>query len=358
MTETNKTADKCAKCGVTNPLTFSKCRRCGKNLQWATAEADSASNFDAAAMPNVTQAMPDAQSSTRLSGSLHAKPPVSAATNAFKNANASANVTDKAAPNGKVPLAGFVDELASGANRPAQIYAGGPPRARDDAPTAPPKNLAPLYASGVLGTLVVLFLLFRLISPRPVAAISDFEMHTTKGQTFQSWAPKDAAWELHEGAREDGLSGGSRWLNASAKINIAADQAGSFMSEGMKRGDKTPQQTLHEMAVRRMSEEYGDYSEKLSQKYSGGFGETWRCEFSGQGGARAGRLHGLRATMLSNQNRIQFIATCREADWDKLKPGFEKILNSISAPGAPLPEVSSPTTPDLNAAPPSDSAPN
>lgn len=321
MSESTKTAEKCAKCGVTNPISFTKCRRCGKTLQWATAAApvsvDPLSAPPSNAPPSSAaplSAPPSALSSTRSSRS---------AAKAGKDAAAiPANAT-------------LPGELTTGANRPPQVYTGGPPTRVRDLPDAPERNMTPFYAGGVVGALVLLFLIFRLISPKPVDAITDMQMHITTGKTFQVLAPKDAAWELHEGARADGLQGGSRWENGSAKVDVEADAAGSFMSDTMKLTAKSPTQALHEMAVKKMAEKYGNYEEDPSKMYVGAFGETWSCEFTGQGGVREGKIHGLRATTRSGENRIQFLATCREDDWDKLKPGFEKILASVAPPSDP-----------------------
>jgi hypothetical protein len=207
--------------------------------------------------------------------------------------------------------------------------------------------MAPVYAGGVVGALVLLFLLMRLISPKPVEAISDFGTHITKGKTFQVLAPKDAGWEMREGAREDGLSGSSQWTNGSAKVFVQADAGGSFMSDVLKLATKSPTQALHEMEVKNMSEKYGNYEEEPSKMYTGAFGETWYCEFTAQGGLREGKLRGLRALTRSGDNRIRFTATCREADWEKLKPGFLKMLGGLAPtdPNAPTAPGAAPATP-------------
>ena len=205
--------------------------------------------------------------------------------------------------------------------------------------------MAPFYAGGVVGALVLLFLAIRIISPKPVEAVSDFGTHITKGKTFQVLAPKDAGWEMREGAREDGLSGSSRWTNGSAKVLVEADAAGSFMSEGLKLSTKSPTQALHEMEVKNMSEKFGNYEEEPSKSYMGAFGETWYCEFTGSGGLRDGKVRGLRALTRSGENRIRFTATCRESDWEKLKPGFEKMLGGLAPPAEPVADAASTTTP-------------
>ncbi len=328
MTDATKTADKCAKCGVTNPISFTKCRRCGKTLQWANSAAATAAPVAVSTDPLI--APPSALSSTRSQRST------------------SVASKDAAVIPSNAMLPG---ELTTGANRPPQVYTGGPPSKLDDVPQAPPKNMTPFYAGGVVGALVIFFLVLHLLAPKPVEAISGFTPHTTKGKTFQCLAPTDADWELHEGASEDGLTGGSRWQNGSAQVGVAADAAGSFMSETMKNSAKSPQQTLHEAEAKQMSEKYGGYEEETSRKYTGGFGETWVCEFSGSGGLRVGKLHGLRATMLTNQVRLQFVATCRDEDWEKLQPAFQKMLASVSPPDgamptALVPAAASPATSD------------
>ena len=329
MSESAKTADKCAKCGVTNPISFTKCRRCGKTLQWASGAA--------------------AQSAAPVSTDPLAAPPSALSSTRFQRSPSVAGKDAASIPSNAL----LPGELTTGAARPPQVYTGGPPSKLDDLPKEAPKNMTPYYAVGVVSALLMFFLVLRMISPRPVEAIAEMVPHVTKGKTFQSLAPKDAAWELHEGASADGLTGGSRWQNGSAQINIAADAAGSFMSEGMKNSAKSPQEALHEMEVRQYQEKYGNYEEDPSRKYTGGFGETWVCEFSGTGGMRVGKLHGLRATMLSNQMRLQFVATCREADWDKLKPSFDKILASISPVDSPMPTELAPAAAPVSSGEPS-----
>ncbi len=324
MTEAPKSADKCAKCGVTNPVSFTKCRRCGKALQWATDPASSA------ALP---LAAPSANDSLTAAPSAFSSTPVKRLGNQTKTAV-------PVAANAKLP-----GELLTGDARPPQVYTGGPPSKIKDLPLEPTRNMAPYYAVGVVSALLAFFFVMRIMSPKPVEAIAELMPHVTKGKSFQVMASKDAAWELHEGASEDGLTGGSRWRNNSAQVSVQADAAGSFMSEGLKLSTKSPVQTLHEMAVRGLKNKYGGYEEETSRKFTGGFGETWVCEFTGSGGMKEGHIHGLRATMLSNQNRIQFTATCRADDWEKLKPSFDKMLASVSPVGGEIPAALTPAAP-------------
>jgi hypothetical protein len=115
------------------------------------------------------------------------------------------------------------------------------------------------------------------------------------------------------------------------------------MSEGPAPTGKTKVQVLHENSQRSMGKKYSNYEEEPALRIAdNGFGETWKSEFTAKGGFREGEIRGIRATMLTTQKRIKFIATCRVQDWDKLKPGFEKMLSSLGPPGATTVVTASP----------------
>ena len=295
----DKTFDKCSKCRVTNLMEATVCRNCKTPLPWA-ASASSAPVAPVSFDP------------------LSASP--AATTVAITTSNTQSRTRSQSA------TSSFVQDP----NKPPQVYQGAPPSRDGYEAKKPAMNPAPFYAGGAIVALLALFFVMRMLAPAPTQAIENLEAHTTKDNVFACQGP--VGWEMRTGGRSDGLYGSSQWTSGSAQILVSDDLAGSLMSEGAPPPGKTKVQALHERSERMMSEKYANYQEEAASRVDNGFGETWKCEFTANGGFRVGEIRGIRATMLAADKRIKLVATCRTQDWDKLKDGFERVLMSIGAP--------------------------
>jgi hypothetical protein len=52
------------------------------------------------------------------------------------------------------------------------------------------------------------------------------------------------------------------------------------------------------------------------------------CQFAST--AASGGIRGYRATAVNGDRRIQLLCTCPVAEWDALKPVFDKVIGSLS----------------------------
>jgi len=54
----------------------------------------------------------------------------------------------------------------------------------------------------------------------------------------------------------------------------------------------------------------------------------FRAEFTASG-SFGGTLKGYRATALSRDRRVRVMCKCSKDDWEKLKPAFDKVIESL-----------------------------
>lgn len=300
---------KCAKCNTNNPTKLTACRICGAQLPWAMP------------MDQVMPAMPMGTPTMPGDG---------AAVNGAPLAGAAANAA--VAPQVPAVRTGppnVIPDVAGAKIKPGVDGKGDILDLTEDKPKGIPPGLLKKVGLG-LGALTVFFLIFNLTRAKPVPLPASYTEHATGDGTFKCEAPE--GWNIETTPSANGVAGGSTFSSGTAKIKLKTDLSGSVMGDLIKDPKKSTLQILHEMGAEKMKGDFGDYEEMPSTMYQGGFGETWFCEFTGTGGFREGKIHGYRATMMGGEKRIRIIATCRESDWETLKPAFDRVLNSMKRP--------------------------
>lgn len=313
---------KCAKCNTNNPTKLSVCRICGATLPWAMPAAPIGDPMlSNGVMPAAGGAVPAMPAS---GAAVNGAPLAGAAA-----ANAAPAIAPPVVPAVRTGPPNVIPNVAGAKIKPGTDGKGDILDLTEDKPKGIPKAALVKAAMG-LGALLFFFLIFNMTRARPVPAPTNFIEHATGDGTFKCEAPE--GWNIETTPSANGVAGGSTFSSGTAKIKLKTDLAGSVMGDLLKDPKKTPLQILHEAGAEKMKEEFGDYDEMPSKMYQGAFGETWYCEFTGKGGFREGAIHGYRATMMGGDKRIRIIATCRESDWETLKPAFDRVLNSMKRP--------------------------
>lgn len=166
-----------------------------------------------------------------------------------------------------------------------------------------------------------------------VPAPKSFEEYRAEDGSFTCMKP--VGWAMEQGSRKDNSFGWGRFSNGAAEIKITADATGSLLHGGPSGGmnpteesEKIPVRNAHEEYRRFMEDELSGYKEKQPADFRGGMGPVFKSEFIASGGM-GGRLHGYRATALSNDRRVVAVCKCPEKSWKTLKPAFDKVIASI-----------------------------
>jgi hypothetical protein len=171
--------------------------------------------------------------------------------------------------------------------------------------------------------------------PAPKAFVA---YHSADGR-FSCDYPK--GWEVEKGAgKPDAPYSYAKFRMGGAEIRVEADFAGSLFGDiakagaGMLGGDaEPPVARVHPMGVRTMKDEFSNYQEREAKGFqSKGMSEGRRSMFTADQ-TFGGKIFGYRATLLTGDRRITVVATCPAGNWQTLKPGFEKVIDSLRQGG-------------------------
>jgi hypothetical protein len=164
------------------------------------------------------------------------------------------------------------------------------------------------------------------------------------GLATQDFGAKDGSfackyppgWETKGGAAGDNSFGWGSFEKDYAKIKIEADVAGSLMSgiahpHGDQEGEEPPVVTAHNLNKKKVADSLEKYQESDAQAFkSEGLGDGRIAEFTAGGGGLFGsKIHGYRATLLSNDRRVGILCQCPEKEWSKYKPIFFAVIKSL-----------------------------
>jgi hypothetical protein len=166
--------------------------------------------------------------------------------------------------------------------------------------------------------------------PAPKAFVA---YHSPDGK-FSCDYPK--GWETVVGAgKPDAPYSYARFTKGNAEIRVDADFAGSLFGDMAKAGaamsnnPEAPAARVHPLNIPHMKEEFNNYEEREPKAFqSSGMGEGRRSVFIASQ-TFGGKVFGYRATLLSGDRRITVICFCPAANWQALKPGFEKVIASL-----------------------------
>jgi hypothetical protein len=167
-----------------------------------------------------------------------------------------------------------------------------------------------------------------------VTAPSSYETYVSKDKMFKIDYP--ASWDLKDGLTETGRAW-VKFTSGSAEISVSADVAGSLLADmtlsenqiqgGKPDKDREPIAVVHNDASGAFEDRLGVEEDEPTVVKSG-MGEGRKSEFEGEK-SFGSPIHGYRATFLSLKRCIQVVCRCSEADWETLKPAFEKVIASV-----------------------------
>lgn len=175
--------------------------------------------------------------------------------------------------------------------------------------------------------------------------------------SYGKWTPKDSIFHVDhpEGWKTDGggKPGTTQWVRFSkggVMIHGATDISTSLFGdiassannlsseEGLTQEqieERAPVNAAHVMNIKKVDrDEYGGYKEEGKPiKFMAPISEGRKSIFTARVGAGK-KVKGYRATLLARNNGITFYCYCSEKDFEKFRPAFDKILESVSHGGA------------------------
>ncbi len=190
---------------------------------------------------------------------------------------------------------------------------------------------------------VVLGLILKAARPAIVSVPTAYTTFNASDGAFSIQQP--VGWDS-SGSASGAIDSGALFKSGAAKIDVTADLAGSLMGDmaqaqnnqmenlGSAAGVNLPPppppvEKVHMMGKQAMEDKYKDYNEGDMKPFVTKIGAGRVSEFTADGGMFLGKLHGYRATVLSNERRITIITLCPEANWAALQPAFQQIILSI-----------------------------
>jgi hypothetical protein len=157
--------------------------------------------------------------------------------------------------------------------------------------------------------------------------------------SYQQYSAQDGSFEILRPAEWQASGGGkdaawAKFTSGGARINVDTDMVGSLLGDLAQASgqDGAPK---HDPIVEahnfdhRMFEEQNGVVEKNSVAVKTGYGTGRVSEFTGTA-MFGGAIHGYRATALTRDKRLRIVCQCPEAEWEPLKPVFDKVIASVA----------------------------
>jgi hypothetical protein len=193
---------------------------------------------------------------------------------------------------------------------------------------------------------VLLFIAVALVgliagcSERTVVPTS-FDAYNCKDGNFKIQYP--AGWQVESGGK--GSYASASFTSGKAQVLVSTSLAGSLMGSMAESGmlkmtnpnvpaHLPPVAAVHE-AEKQPFQDDQSVQEQEAVVVQTGLGEGRKAEFRGTNGF-GGETRGYRVTTLSRDYRIRVVCQCSAADWDALKPSFDKIIESLGIGKAEL----------------------
>jgi hypothetical protein len=169
---------------------------------------------------------------------------------------------------------------------------------------------------------------------------ASYNTHTCKDGTFKIQYP--AEWQAESGGK--GICTWLKCTSGNAQIKIDVSLASSLLGDLSAAGALRPKDVgadenlppagiVHHVERKKFEQDEG-VREKESAQVATGLGDARQSEF--QGAEAFGVSRGYRVTALARDYRVRVVCRCPAAEWDALKPAFDKIIRSL-APGKPEP---------------------
>jgi hypothetical protein len=212
------------------------------------------------------------------------------------------------------------------------------------------EDIAMLNTRSILPTCVVALALAGL-------AIAGCGAPVKPPTSYGKWTPKESIFHVDhpEGWKTEGGGKGStlQWVRMSkggVMIHGTTDISTSLfgdISSSMNNlsGDeeltqeqideRAPVNAAHKMNIKKVDpDQYGSYKEEGKPiKFTAPISEGRKSIFTARVGAGR-KVKGYRATLLAQNNGITFYCYCSEKDFEKFRPAFDKILESVTRGGA------------------------
>jgi hypothetical protein len=114
---------------------------------------------------------------------------------------------------------------------------------------------------------------------------------------------------------------------ASSANNMGGGEEGLTQEEI---DERAPINKVHIMNKKKVNpDDYGKYTEEGDPiKFQAVIGEGRKSVFTARVGAGR-KVKGYRATLLAQNNGITFYCYCSEKDFEKFRPAFDKVLESV-----------------------------
>lgn len=167
---------------------------------------------------------------------------------------------------------------------------------------------------------------------------SSYNTHKAADKSFQIDYP--AEWKAEGGGTK--LAWAS-FTSGNAKIDVETGLTGSLIgdiaqSQNTILGvdptkqteggpDLAPARAAHDFEKPAFIDQTG-FTEQDPVPVKTGFGDSRKSEFTGSG-SFGGSIRGYRATALGRDKRVRIVCQCPEAEWETLKPVFDKVIESV-----------------------------
>ena len=167
---------------------------------------------------------------------------------------------------------------------------------------------------------IVALLLAGCVQQTALRAPTTFIPFEAIDKAFKGIRPD--GWREVKGVAKGKMSGVS-FNQYDAKIGITASLESTFGG--------LPTEKIHREYQERASQGLTNYQEPTTQSFRNDLGEGYLSEFTGEIKAPIGsnKVHGYRATIVSQKGDITVVARCWETDWAALKPTFRKVIESL-----------------------------
>lgn len=174
--------------------------------------------------------------------------------------------------------------------------------------------------------------------------------------SYQRWNAKDGTFSIDypdgwnaEGGGKQGIQW-AKFTEGSAEIRVAVDVSSSLIGDiagsanqalgGALGGDLgqigekldvdlAPVAAAHEVNRESTTGDLAGYKEEKAEKFTSKLGEGRKSPFKAKG-ALGSNIRGYRATVLSHERGIKVLCICPASQWEKLKPAYDKILDSLA----------------------------
>jgi len=193
------------------------------------------------------------------------------------------------------------------------------------------------------------FRLVSLVLVASVAGICGCGGSVAIPSSYKSWNAKDGTFKLKYPDNWDAKGGGkqgiqwAKFTSGSAIIRVDTDVSSSLMGgivdaglagglgEGLSEEEAmelAPVHMIHKMREEQFAMERSGYKEEAPIKFDSKLGEGRKSAFVASEGLGS-KVRGYRVTVLSNNKGIHIVCQCPAKYWEKLKPKFDEICESL-----------------------------